>query len=484
MTNEEFDHITGEKLQNYSAAIPAGLWEKIHASLNEPSSAILDQHFKTKLQDYSAPYSADLWNRIMPEEEKKRRIFFLLPKRTMVAASLMMLILASSVSAFLYYRSIQTDKNVSETTLFQSDNNNPQKDKQEQAITLLKDSTADAIDQDLAIENTDQQQQQYPLKHNKISAVSDLASISAKENTADEPSDQESLTEENYEPFAKLDASVITNKLKFNHSEKQISFQRNAGNIKNVMICPSDKKLRNPDWDLEIFASPDYALKSTGNITASQQFMSRKDSSERSQLSYSAGFRIVKPINDHFSVKTGLQYSQINERFTYQTENELKTTTVITVRNITLANGSTVTVTDTSVLQQLGYKTNTVKNRYKSIDIPFLLGYQLGNDDFKIGINAGLIFNLSSWYTGMTLDSTLNTIPLNKSSNLVYKNNTGVGLYAGLSLTKRVNFNTSIFAEPYLRYNLSDMTTPGSVYKQRFSIGGLSLGLRFNLNNR
>ncbi|KAF0240485.1 MAG: hypothetical protein FD183_1035, partial [Chitinophagaceae bacterium] len=257
-----------------------------------------------------------------------------------------------------------------------------------------------------------------------------------------------------------------------------------AGTIKNVVICPSDRKMRNTNWDLEVYASPDYAFKSVSSNSATQQFMDRKDSSETARVSFSAGFRIVKPINDHFSIKTGLNYSQINEAFTYRTENEIKTTTVITVRNITLANGTTVTVSDTSILQQIGFKTNTVKNRYKSIDVPVLLGYQFGNDDFRIGINAGLMINLSSWYQGVILDTALTATPITKDNNVVYKNNIGLGIYTGINISKRINYNTSIFAEPYLRYNLSNMTTPQSSYNQRMTIGGLAIGLKFNLNNR
>ena len=47
---------------------------------------------------------------------------------------------------------------------------------------------------------------------------------------------------------------------------------------------------------------------------------------------------------------------------------------------------------------------------------------------------------------------------------------------------KRINDNTHLFFEPYFRYNLSNMTNSASPYNQRFHIGGLSVGLRFDLN--
>lgn len=183
-------------------------------------------------------------------------------------------------------------------------------------------------------------------------------------------------------------------------------------------------------------------------------------------------------------MKTGLQYSQINERFTYKTENETRTTTVVTVRSIVRAPGDTLIVRDTSTLTQVGFKTNTVKNRYRSLDIPVLASVQFGNEDLKWGITAGAIVNISSWYEGVLLDSSLAAVPISKDNGMMYKKNIGLGLYAGFHITKRINYNTQLFFEPYLRYNLSNMTTPGAAFNQRFSIGGLAMGLRFNLNSR
>jgi hypothetical protein len=258
-----------------------------------------------------------------------------------------------------------------------------------------------------------------------------------------------------------------------------------AGNrkFKSVIICPSDKG-RNTDWFLETYVSPDLAFKSVSNISATPLYMLKKDSSEHSRIGYTAGIRLVKPITDNILLKAGVQFSQANEQYIYRTENEVKTTTVVTVRTIIRAPGDTVIVQDTSVLQTAGYKTNTVKNRYRSFDIPLTVGYQFGDEDLKFGINAGVVFNLTSWYQGMVLDSSLANVPLTKQGNGIYKTNIGLGLIGSVSIVKRLSDDLHVFAEPYFRYNLSDMSTPQAGFKQRLSVGGLSLGLRFNLNRK
>lgn len=280
-------------------------------------------------------------------------------------------------------------------------------------------------------------------------------------------------------PFA-----MERNNSMFDLPDKKLSTANHTNQFRNVIICPADKKNHNTDWFLEAYVSPDVALKSVSNNRATQQYLLTKDSSETMQVSYSAGLRLVKPINDNLLLKAGLQYSQVNQKYVYRTENEVKTTTVVTVRTIIRAPGDTVIVHDTSTVQQIGFKNNTVYNHFKSFDIPVTVGYQFGNDDLKFGINAGLVFNITSWYQGVILDSSLATVTLNKTGNGVYKTNIGMGLYAGFSVVKQLGEDLHIFLEPYFRYNLSNMTNAQAAYNQKFSLGGLAVGLRLNLNRK
>ena len=267
--------------------------------------------------------------------------------------------------------------------------------------------------------------------------------------------------------------------------DKQLATTNHTSKFRNVVICPADKKNRNTDWHFETYLSPDFASKSVITKTASQQFLLKKDSSESMQIGYSAGLRLVKPLTENIILKAGVQYTQMNEKYVYRTENEVKTITVVTVRTIIRAPGDTVIVRDTSILQQIGFHNNTVYNRFRSFDIPVTVGYQFGNEDLKFGINAGVIFNVSSWYQGVILDSTLATVPLVKGNgSMVFKSNIGLGIYGGISIIKRLSDDLHVFVEPYFRYNLSNMTNTQSSYNQKFSLGGLSIGLRFNLTRQ
>ncbi len=316
----------------------------------------------------------------------------------------------------------------------------------------------------------------------------------SSKNNNEQTTDRTEVTDNSFEFIEPYHSNVLTgvpvptapgrDYSMFDLSGKSLSSANHTYQFRNIIICPADKKNHNTDWFLEAYASPDVVSKKVTANTASQQYLLTKDSSESMQISYTAGLRLVKPLNDNILLKLGAQYSQINQKYVYRTENEVKTTTVVTVRTIIRAPGDTVIVHDTSTVQTIGFKNNTVYNRFRSFDIPVTIGYQFGDDDLKFGINAGVVFNISSWYQGVILDSSLATVPLNKTGNGVYKTNLGMGLYAGVSVAKKLGEDLHIFFEPYFRYNLSNMTNTGAAYNQKFSLGGLSVGLRLNLNRK
>lgn len=531
MNNKAFDTIIHQKLHSYSAPVPAGLWDKIAAKdLSEPKDSF-DEFVHQKLYHHDVEAPIHLWDKIQtvfipqqeafnhlePKEKKRRRFGFWLPQEYRVAASIILVLLIGTVAAYLYNHSFQLDKIVTPTSPVQQQPlGHEEKAVSLQNNTLDKKSPLNNLVDDNKPTTTIESANEIILedkstnwklnKKNKTASFKEQRSVFPFDQSLMENSQkrknidlirtskgiEKSFTEqvdhteaEDYTITEKAgNAFIRQNRKTWQGNRHNVNAYQHASSFKNVVICPTDRKMRNPDWDLELYVSPDIAFKTISNNSATAQFLSRKDSSESLRPGFSAGFRIVKPMNEYLSLKTGLQYSQINERFTYKTENETRTTTVVTVRSIVRSPGDTLIVRDTSTLTQVGFKTNTVKNRFRSLDIPLLASVQFGDEDLKWGITAGAIVNISSWYEGVLLDSSLAAVPIGKDNGMMYKKNIGLGLYAGFNITKRINYNTLVFFEPYLRYNLSNMTSPGAAFNQRFSIGGLAVGLRFNLNNK
>ncbi len=488
-----------------------------------------DKFFREQLENHSAPVPEGLWEKIMPKD-KKRPTAFYLPKNLGLGILIASLITAGLYGGFKYQQysnnnlvkpSPSIDNNstpiaqsTENTTAISAEKNQPinihPTVAKAAAIATQKQALISKIENENIVSdnnkianysylNTSKKQLKNQRKILTENAFGNQQTASSTTTLNNKSASQKGIetfllnesVDANFYAFAKISPSlpIILNAEETNHNfslvNKTLDYNENDKKIQGIIICPNIKGRSssfNTDWGIELYASPDYALKYVSNISAPQQYLDKKDSSEQMQISYTAGFRLIKPLNDNFLLKAGFQYSQLNQKFSYRNENEIKTTTVITARTIIRSAGDTILVSDTSVLRQIGYSVNTVHNQFRSIDIPITLGYQFGNDDLKFGINAGVVFNLSSWYQGEILDTTYASVPMNKVSNALYKTNIGMGLYSSISLIKRINDNTHLFFEPYFRYNLSNMTNNVSPYNQRFHIGGLSVGLRFDLN--
>ncbi|GAC1395036.1 MAG: hypothetical protein NVSMB63_14610 [Sediminibacterium sp.] len=484
----------------------------------------LDNFIRAKLKDHSAPVPPGLWEKIRPDGKDDRKGFYLLKRNLLGLLVIVGFLLVLPVGGYLYFNtqvkksqaggtinnSISSNSNNHHTPINENNPNPANKNEAGNAANAvtatdensreLKTTIASSSTTSVTKNNGASRHSNDPANNTFLADLGNMVNTNTQNNSpfvnknaaATGQTTAEAGRESEMDEIVNYTGSHLSegNTIPYNYAVRDGFFDLKNIQDKHIsnrpiITCPSIKDGGgNQEWNIEIYASPDLAFKSIQNKTATQQYLQKKDSSERMQIGYTAGFRLVKPITDNFLIKAGLQFSQINEKFTYRTENEVKTTTVVTQRTIIRGPGDTVVVSDTSVLRQIGYRTNTVNNHFRSIDIPVTLGYQFGDDDLHFGINAGVILNLSSWYRGVVLDSSLATVPISKGTNPVYKNNIGMGLYAGFSILKRINDDTHLFFEPYFRYNLSGITTDQSSYNQKFNVGGLSIGLRYNLNRR
>lgn len=222
---------------------------------------------------------------------------------------------------------------------------------------------------------------------------------------------------------------------------------------------------------LELYVSPDYAFRSF-NDTASSAYLQQRKASTRYQSAFSAGLRYTRVFANAMSFRTGVNFSQINEKFTYVQGNIVQVTYILNAAGDTIGSYSSTATR---------YK--TTHNRYKTIDIPLLVGYEWGDGRLHANINAGLIVNVYSWQKGDVLD--VNNKPISittgeSSSPYQYKTNIGLGFTGSASIYYKLTDRWQLLAEPYFRYNLSSATKSEITLKQKFTTIGLRLGLRFD----
>jgi len=249
--------------------------------------------------------------------------------------------------------------------------------------------------------------------------------------------------------------------------------------------CPSANGTQRNDWYLEVYGSPDYTMKSLSGNGLNSAYIQKKDSAEKMYGGFTIGAKISKNVGDHFMLKAGLQYSQLNEKFALRTESERRTTVVIVSRTVIRPQGDT-TFNDTTSVTQIGYAVRKSINNYKNLEVPIGIGYEFGEakDKWKLAVNGGIILNITSWYNGVTLDTAYNVVSVNSKGNSgFYSRGTGLSVYGSVSLIRNINEKLDVFAEPYFRVGLSSISS-NIGYSQKFNAAGISLGVRMKLNKK
>ena len=173
------------------------------------------------------------------------------------------------------------------------------------------------------------------------------------------------------------------------------------------------------------------------------------------------------------SVRGGINYSQINEKFKFTQGNLIQITYIINAAGDTIGSYTTT-----------GTRYKTTVNRFRSIDIPVSVGYELGNGKLHANINVGVIVNVYSWQRGDVLDTAYQPVNITTGKNASpygFKTNVGAGFIGAISVYYKLNDRLHLMAEPYFRYNLSQMNKENITLRQKYHTAGLRLGIRLDI---
>lgn len=237
--------------------------------------------------------------------------------------------------------------------------------------------------------------------------------------------------------------------------------------------CPSiERDAAGNKKYIEIYGGPDYVFRTLSD-TGNSMYLQKRKESTKFKSGFSAGIRYTRVFSNSMSVRGGVNYSQINEKFTFSQGNLVQITYIIN------ANGDT-----TGSYMTTGTRYKTTINKYRSIDVPIVVGYELGNGKLHANINAGAVVNVYSWQKGEVLDTALNPVSITTgkgSSPYQFKTNAGVGFIGAVSVYYKLTDRIHVMAEPYFRYNFTPMNKESITLKQKYHTAGLRLGVRLDL---
>lgn len=474
----------------------------------------LDEHIKNKFGNYSPEVPPHIWENIMAEKDRKKPAAFwlnFLDKRTWMV----LLLVAVTASGIIIYRNnvsdstvqptdiksqnLNTDKPLSPTAKSNNDisptpaNENAVKENQDKNITEpvtdVDKNNVDAKENNITTPPTNNIAKSPGQKNSKVNSTIAInkeetaefapsnnaakkhikGSASLKFQNPETESDETEATENN------VNSSLTGSLLSLEMIRAKRSFNPSITTINNPHLnipCPAaEKDAAGNKRYFEIYAGPDYALRSFKD-TGNSAYLTKRKESTRFSSAFSAGIRYTRVFNNGMSFRTGFNYSQINEKFKYAQGN------IVQVIYIIDGNGDT-----TGSYTTTGTRYKTTYNKFRTIDIPLTIGYEMGNGRIHANFNAGAIINLYSWQKGDVLDTANHPVNITTgkgSSPYQFKTNVGVGFLGAVSVYYKLNDRLHIFAEPYFRYNFSQANKTDLTLKQKYSTAGLKLGVRID----
>jgi len=495
--DQSFDAALNAHITSYVSAVPANMFDDLSKRMDE-LDADFDADINNRLNNYTTDVPDGMWQRIMQEKYRRR------PLAWWWAAALIFLTLAGGT---IYYFGLQQNDAQQKLTSQNRENGNISAHNQNPASTnsTLTPKTINDLEQNSMHTNEN--------KNPSISNISDKnhnpnSSGKSIEEGSYLPASEAKNSTKQHKGFLNEDVFVESGNFR-NHLATDEPFldetEQHQNSLRQLIRASINKvsprqlleaKLKNPvlpcpingdaprnDWYVDFYASPMMVFKNVTGKIAGKNIRTGMDSTLHKQVSFNAGISLVKNIGENFLVKAGVQYNQVNEVFRSTRVNEIKLITTVTIRTVILSPGDTIYIRDTSVIQQIGTVTRQTQNRYKSWDIPIIIGYEFGGKDLRLNANAGIIANINSSYKGDMLDTAQQTINIAGYKNAgVYKTKIGLSIYAGLGIVKSLGNRTDLLIEPHARINLANTTTEAAWFKQKNITAGLSVGVRYKLN--
>lgn len=427
---------------------------------------LFDKYINEHLGDTRPNVPVHVWENIVAKKDRKKPVgYFTNNMLKMVAAVLFILMSAVGVIYLLSHKNISKniEKNTAEVKINKDNQptNNNNNIVQQDVNPLQKP----------AITNTAHQPDQANYNPNNLQNTTSSTTVLI---TKADGSDNEELVN-----ITNNNENLITSKYFLNElMSKKYLFNPTLQIIKlpstPIIPCPeAEKNTAGNKKYFEVYAGPDYVFRTLTDDTANSAYLQKRKGSVKYLFAYSAGVRYTKVFGSGMSVRTGINYSQINEQFKSEKGRISQNVYIINT------NGDT---TGSYVQSGTQYKTST--NKYKSLDIPITVGYEMGNSKLHTNINAGAVVNISSSQKGFMLDNAGNVVDIssNKSSSVYqYKTKAGVSFIAATSLYYKLTESLHVMAEPYIKLSLSPMTKPEISLKEKFHTAGLRLGVRMDL---
>jgi hypothetical protein len=235
-------------------------------------------------------------------------------------------------------------------------------------------------------------------------------------------------------------------------------------------------------WKLHLYAeaiaSPEYVFRSLS--PRSKDFAAygeSRQSMEEVRGGFSAGLRMSAVTNFGLSLRSGLQYTQINEVLNYRDPEDIR----VIVTNIYDGQGNII---GSDTIFEQGTRIRVAYNRYRMLDVPVMAGYEFQFPRFSMTVHGGALFNVLFLKKGDILGPEGNPVGISSSEEDPYpafKDRLGISLGGSVGFNYRLTPELQFVVEPQFRVVLDPVTRSDYPLKQDYFLTGISLGVRQKL---
>jgi len=229
-------------------------------------------------------------------------------------------------------------------------------------------------------------------------------------------------------------------------------------------------------FSLEILGGPSLAFRKLSGTNHDL-----RNESEKAAISTQTGIKFSYHLNPNWSLQSGFMVENRSEHVKYN-RTEIHNKLVLTPHNVIIYHPvlppRNVTITDSSYVDQnVDFKFNAT-NKYTSLNIPLLLGYNFTLGKFQYRISGGSLLNLYTFNAANNLVRKGNEIVLESYKE---KSTIKTSYYGAFGMLFPISENCSFITELSYYHNTANRLKTESSIKQ-FNYGlNLSGGIKINI---
>lgn len=213
-----------------------------------------------------------------------------------------------------------------------------------------------------------------------------------------------------------------------------------------------------------------------------QQYLDKRANTEYGFISYNANLLAGYIHPSGFLAKTGVQYAQLNEKFSLIKQSIVKIQTQITIDTMFKEDGTYLIQRDTTTTEIMGEEKLTSNNHFRMVDIPLIIGYRYAGANFGLEVNTGLIFNLMNYSSGRIFDESIHPSYYGVKGDgdfSPFKTRVGLSLYTGIRYMTGFYGRTQFYIEPNLRYYFNSFSNSDYPLSQKYLVLGVTSGMKY-----